>query len=70
MQGTNAAGQGGQRALSPKPEKVHVTKEPGQQKNQKVMMNLLTTKTQSEKDYKSGLTSKAEKLSDELETSS
>ena len=50
---------------SPKPEKVHVTKEPDQQKIQKVTINLLTTKTQSEKDCKSGLTSKDEKLKDE-----
>ena len=53
---------------SPKPEKVNVTKEPDQQKNQKVAINLLTTKPQSEKNYKSGLTSKAEKLKDEKAT--
>ena len=68
MQGTNAAGQGGAEELSPKPEKVHITKEPDQQKNQKVAINLLTTKAQSEKNYKSGLTSKAEKLKDEKAT--
>ena len=49
---------------SPKSEKVHVTNELNQQKTQKATINLLTTKTQSEKDCKNGPTSKAEKLKD------
>ena len=66
MQGTNAAGQGGAKELSLQNQKrFMLQKSPANRKIRKSQLICWQQKTQSEKDYKSGLTWKVEKIKDE-----